>query len=158
MKAYHFLKSGFRPGWKPLIAVTTALALLAVVVAAVSTQSSGEVSAPAPVFPSLLRIGLSFAGVIALVYLLSMLLKRMDRRKQTRGNNFMNVLEVLPLGPKTKLVTVKLGQQVIVIGAGESSVNRITELGEAEYTAVCGQDENGPVVSFKDRLGKLARK
>ncbi len=158
MKTRQKWARSLRTGWKPLLGALGAVALLIVPVVTISTQDAGAEAAGSPVFPSLMRLGAALAAVVALVYLVSIFLKRTGNRKRSQKNNLMNVLEVLPLGTKTKLITVKLGQQVIVIGAGESSVTRITELNEAEYTSFYGREPEGPVVSFKEQLLKLARK
>lgn len=158
MKITSFFGGGSRIGRRTLVAAAGAAIMIVVPVVTVSTRPAADAAASAAVYPSVLRLGLAFAGVIALVYVLSALIKRMNRGRQKRRDSLMDVLEVLPLGPKTKLITVRLGRQVVVVGAGESGVNRITELGEDECAAFGGRDDGVPVVSFKERLSKLARK
>lgn len=135
----------------PLSAVTM------LVPAAALAAGPTEVLGGGSVLPSLLRLLGAFVLVIALVFTCSVVFRRLTSRRRGGGTRAMNVLDVLPLGAKSRLVTVKIGRRVYVIGAGESSVNRIADMEEDEYQLVFGDDEV-PVVPFKERLLKLARK
>lgn len=107
--------------------------------------------------PSLLRLALAFAGVIGLVYAVSFVLRRAGNRRRRSGSRLVNVVDVLPLGPKARLVTVKIGGRVVVVGAGESSVTRIAEIDSEEYRELVDGDD-APVIPFRDRLRRLAGK
>jgi flagellar biogenesis protein FliO len=69
----------------------------------------------------------------------------------------MKVLGVLPLGAKTRLVTVRIGHRVYVVGAGESQVTAITSMDDDEYRLLTEED-GADVVPFRERLKRLAGK
>ena len=125
-----------------------------------TTGATGPVAASSsagPVLPSLIRLIGGFVLVIVLVYACAIFFKKMSRRRSSGGTRAMNVLDVLPLGAKSRLVSVKIGCRVYVVGAGESQVNAITSMDEAEYNSLTDEDQ-AEVVPFRERLRQLARK
>jgi len=70
---------------------------------------------------------MALAVVIGLLYLCFYLLRRLAGRRRLPESGSMKVLDVLPLGPKTRLVTLQMGRRVLLIGAGEQSVNAVAE-------------------------------
>jgi len=104
-----------------------------------------------------MRLGLALGGVVALVYLVAFLLRRSRNGVKARSNHLMNVVEVLPLGPKSRLVAVRVGERILVVGAGESSVNPVAELGEDEAEPLL-ETGTHTVIPFRERLLRLAGK
>jgi flagellar biogenesis protein FliO len=70
----------------------------------------------------------------------------------------MKVLEVLPLGPKSKLVAVQLGEKILVVGSGEDRVSTVAELDPSQVGADGDLLEPSAGVPFKEHLLKLVRK
>jgi len=126
--------------------------------AAVSAQSPGTIAGDVSPLPSLVRLLAAFIAVVVLLFVMSALLKRFRNRKRAGTDRFTDVLEVLPLGAKSKLITVRLGRRIVVLGAGDSSVNRIAELDESEYNSSLDREDGAAVVSFRERFAALARK
>lgn len=137
-------------GW---IAMAAVLSAARVALAASSGLRPSETS----VIPSIMRLGLALGGVVALVYLVAFLLRRSRNGVKARSNHLMNVVEVLPLGPKSRLVAVRVGERILVVGAGESSVNPVAELGEDEAEPLL-ETGTHTVIPFRERLLRLAGK
>lgn len=110
-----------------------------------------------PVMPSALRLIIAFAVVILLLFGLRAVLRRMSSPNRSATNKLMNVVEVLPVGPKAKLVTVRVGERLVVVGAADSSVTHITDISWEEYESFTSESHSN-VVPFKERLLRLARK
>jgi flagellar biosynthetic protein FliO len=141
----------------PVLSVLSLMALSVPVVLAGPATAIATNGPQGPVLPSLIRLLGAFILVIVLVYTCSIFFKKMSRRNTAGGSRVMSVLDVLPLGAKARLVTVKIGHNVYVIGAGESQVNTIASMDEQEYRLLSEQDRVD-VVPFRERLKKLARK
>ncbi len=123
---------------------------------AVAADPSGATAGP-QIGPAIVRLGVALVGVIALVYLVAFVVRRSNSATPIRANRLMSVVEVLPLGPKSRLVAVRVGERVFIIGAGEGAVSAVTELGADEAAAALEAGAT-PVIPFRDRLLRLARK
>ena len=141
-----------------LVLAAAAICLMAVSAGAVEPDAETPViGSDESLAPSLLRLVLAMVAVIVLFYLAFVLIRRLSRRRGLGGAQTMHILEVLPLGPKAKLVAVKQGDKVLLVGAGDNSVNKIDELPLQSYEILSGQSGK-PVIPFKERLLALARK
>jgi flagellar biogenesis protein FliO len=140
-----------------LYSLPVAALLLPVAALAGAAEPVAVSGGAGPVLPSLIRLIGGFVLVIVLVYACAIFFKKMSRRRNTGGTRAMNVLDILPLGAKSRLISVKIGCRVYVVGAGESQVNAITSMDEDEYRSLTDEDQ-AEVVPFRERLKKLARK
>ena len=73
----------------------------------------------------------SLVGVLALILLVGWLMQRMQRVRRG-GSAALEVVDVLPVGPKEKLVLVRAGEKQLLLGMAPG---RITPLGELETAA-----------------------
>ncbi len=78
---------------------------------------------------SLINFVLSCFAVIALIFVLSWLLKKTNLVPGANISNF-KTLAVLPTGPKTKLLLVQVGEEQLLIGSTPSQVNLVYKLPE----------------------------
>jgi len=75
-----------------------------------------------------LSLVLSLGVVLAVIYVLAALVKRMNFKFQQQGS--MKVMGNLSLGPKERLVIVEVGQQQLLLGVTSHSIHLIKELPE----------------------------
>ena len=107
-------------------------------------QESGGIVSP------LLRLLLALGVVLLLAYASIHFFKRLSTRRVNGGSQLMKVLEVLPLGAKTRLVAVRVGQRVLLVGAGDDRVTTVAELTASEFDAAV-IDAAARAIPFKDR-------
>ncbi len=92
-------------------------------------------------------------GIIAgLIYLTAYGMRRyMGRSRGTAaGSTSMEVLETLPLGNRRFLLITRVGERVILLGAGDQGINMITELQDWRKGALESRER------FKDLVGRYA--
>jgi flagellar protein FliO/FliZ len=101
---------------------------------------------------SLTQLTLSLIAVVALIVGLSWALKRL-RFGAAKGSGTIAVLEELALGPRERIVLVRVGDSQVLLGVAPGSVVSLTPL--AAPLAVAGP-AGGP--AFADRLRELMKK
>ncbi len=90
------------------------------------STAAGPTAAPAT-GPALVSIGLSLAAVVALAVALGWVVKKAGvKRLLPRRGDHLEVLESLPLAFKRQVYLVRVGEQVVLVGAGE---HELTALG-----------------------------
>lgn len=112
-------------------------AITAILSLASGTAVSAEpVAAQAPSFAAeLLAILLPLAAVIAGLLVVLRLLRR--RYRLTGADAPLSILQILPLGPRERLVLVKARSgRVFTVGVGAQSVNFVTDLDPADLEAL----------------------
>ena len=68
----------------------------------------------------------------------------------------MNVLDVLPIGSKSKLVAVQIRDRVLIVGAGDADVRTLAEFDGEDFIAAAGEASDAS--AFRERLLRLVRK
>ncbi len=107
----------------------------------------------ASLVPSLARVGAAVVAVAVLGYFLVTLFRRVGRSGVDNQAKFMSVLEAVQLDAKTRLVAVRVGGRVVVVGANDNSVSPVTAVDAAEYQAYRDIPQAAsPVVPFAERL------
>ncbi len=102
---------------------------------------------------SAVRLLASLAVVVALVYVVAWALRRAGRHRVGASGRMMEVVDVLPLGPNSRLVVVRVGERTLVVGAGDHAVTPVTELDAGEIAALEAAET---VVPLRRRLARLA--
>ena len=78
---------------------------------------------------TLLRMGVALLVVVAVIAAIWYVLKRVRTAKypemDSRGSGLIDVLATTPLGPNRNLHLVRVGDEIVVIGATEHSVNAV---------------------------------
>jgi flagellar protein FliO/FliZ len=100
---------------------------------------------------SLVRGVAGFAIVIGVILVISKLLKSNQRRKQGitprrrgQGGGLVEVLSSTPLGPNRHLHLVRVGDEVILVGAGEGGITPLRtfdEHGAVALGAIASEEE-----------------
>jgi flagellar protein FliO/FliZ len=101
---------------------------------------------------SLLRGVIGFVVVIGAILVVAKLLKVNQRRSQGlaprgrgRGTGLVEVLSSTPLGPNRQLHLVRIGDEVILVGAGEGGITPLRTFDEDEAVAlgaISSEDED----------------
>ena len=123
-----------------LTAITAILSLASGT--AMSAEAVSEAPATSSVAGELLAILLPLAFIIAGLLVVLRLVRR--RYKLTGTDAPLSILQILPLGPRERLVLVKSRSgRVFTIGVGAQSVNFVTDL-DADDLVTTGKPEVEP--------------
>ncbi|MEN1928786.1 flagellar biosynthetic protein FliO [Luteimonas sp. MJ250] len=125
---------------RSLIAITTILSLASGTV--MSAEAVSEAPAPTSFAAELLAILLPLAFIIIGLLLVLRLVRR--RHGVTGPDAPLSILQIVPLGPRERLVLVKARSgRVFTVGVSAQSVNFVTEL-TADDVLVPGKSGTGP--------------
>ncbi|HTV97390.1 MAG TPA: flagellar biosynthetic protein FliO [Steroidobacteraceae bacterium] len=101
---------------------------------------------------SLAQLSLSLAGIIALIIAVSWALKRL-KLGAPRGRGDIAVIDQLSLGPRERIVLLRVGESQVLVGIGSGGLVGLTPL--AAPIAVKGGAEPAP---FADRLREFMKR
>ena len=103
---------------------------------------------------SLAQLTLSLMAIIALILVLSWVLKR-TRLTGTRGRGQFCVLDEIALSPRERVVLLRFGESQLLVGIGAGGMVGLTPLA----TPVVLQASVGaPAPAFADRLRELMKR
>jgi flagellar protein FliO/FliZ len=111
--------------------------------------SNGLAPVAAVPVAGLLQLSLSLAVVVGLIFAVSWLLKRFNLTAP-RASRAMAVLDELAVGPRDRLLLVRVGQTQVLLGVGANGVVSMTPL-----SAVIEVPSTAPVTSFAARLREM---
>ena len=125
-----------QPRWLQSV-VIVAVCVLLVVGIWLSSQTYGEKSSSEIVNSSawMINVLLSFVLVILLIIGSAIVARRWMLGGVQSKERRMQVLETLVLNPKRALHIVKVGDQMLLIGATDQSINLLSELDQADGSA-----------------------
>lgn len=103
-----------------------------------------------------LRAALALGAVVALMYAFFFWLRRTYFGRKKSGK-VLQVLDVAPIGSKTLVCALKVGERVLIIGAGEGRVSLLCEIGGDEVANLPTGTEEFPSL-LKVALGKFKGK
>lgn len=96
---------------------------------------------------TLVRMGLGLVVVLAIIVAVWYVLKRVKSSRypetDARGSAMIDVLATTPLGPNRNLHLVRVGDELMVIGATDHSVNAVARI-EADQTELFLSDLTAP--------------
>lgn len=78
-------------------------------------------------FDYILQVILSLVLVVAVIVLLSFLLKKMNLQART-GSGAVRILSVIPLGAKDRLLLVAVGDEQLLLGSSPGNVQKLHTL------------------------------
>lgn len=108
------------------------------------------------------RVLLALGGVIALIFLLRTVARRMlPGAAVHRSTTALKVVSRFTVGPKQHLLLVQVGKRLLVVGDGGAQLNplcEITEASEVEHVLSQVRDESISAANRFDSLFGLARK
>ena len=157
-------------GWTLALGVTllaTAVSALPAVAATATTKAVDPETLPIPegsAAPTtlsggsggtLLRLGLGLVVVVGLIALVWYVMKRIQRSRypalDERGPSLIDVVATTSLGPNRALHLVRVGDEIVLVGATDHSVNVVTRIG-AEDAAGLGDDTSRrPAIDDRER-------
>lgn len=158
-------------GWRATLGLAVlALALSALPAQAAKAKAVDPESLPIPEGSSsptalsggaggtLLRLGLGLVVVVGLIALVWYVMKRVQRARypalDERGPSLIDVVATTSLGPSRALHLVRVGEEIVLVGATDHSVNALARIG-AEDTA--GLVDLAPLSPAFGRSGSAAR-
>lgn len=77
----------------------------------------------------LLKISVALLFIVLLIIFLSWIIKRLNRAN-SGANSSMSILACTNLGMKEKMVLVKVGSRILLVGVAAGSVNTLCDFGE----------------------------
>jgi flagellar protein FliO/FliZ len=101
---------------------------------------------------SVAQLALSLAAIIALILAVSWALKRL-KLVTVRGRGEMAVIDQLSLGPRERIVLIRVGESQVLVGVGAGGVVGLTPL--ATPIAVKTPADAAP---FADRLREFMQR
>lgn len=103
---------------------------------------------------------MALVGVLALVFLMFWLMKKLNKRVMVSDGRHMKVLERVNLGPDKMLLLVSVCGKCMVLGVTPNHAEKICDLEQTEEELI-RRDENGNPSfgeSFKTVLGNMVGK
>lgn len=100
--------------------------------AAAASEGAGASSLVLP----LLRMVGALIVVLLLFYATLFIVRKLSSARNAASTRVFQLVEILPLSPKTRLLALKLGKRVLVLGASDQSVQRIAELDWEEFSSL----------------------
>ncbi|MCR4402736.1 MAG: flagellar biosynthetic protein FliO [Firmicutes bacterium] len=100
-----------------------------------------------------IRLAVSLALVIALIYLVGLALRSLQwRRAGRRGRPAMELCESLPLGPGRAVHLVRVGDRLLVLGATGTHVSMLAELAPGSLDEA--ERQEGPAGAADSESGR----
>jgi flagellar protein FliO/FliZ len=92
---------------------------------------------------TLLRLGLGLLVVVGLIVGVYLLLKRMQRGRMPgfsgAADDLVDVVSTTPLGPNRFLHLIRVGEELILVGATDHSVTPVARIGGEEAVGMLGE-------------------
>ncbi|MBN2008083.1 flagellar biosynthetic protein FliO [candidate division KSB1 bacterium] len=110
-----------------------------------------------------LRALLSLAGIIVLIFVTILVLKKLVFQQRTPPEfaNAVSVLGTVPISPKKNIQLIKMVDRILVIAVTESNVSLLTEIDDAhvlEMLKPSAQGNTNVGLPFKQYLSKMLGK
>jgi flagellar protein FliO/FliZ len=112
-------------------------------------MSASLASAPAVPAGGLLQLTLSLILVVALIFAITWLIKRFNLAAP-RASRAMAIVDELTLGPRERLLLVRVGESQVLLGLGSNGVVSLTPL-----TAAVVVPPSAPDAGFAARLREM---
>jgi len=101
---------------------------------------------------SLTQLSLSLVAIVALILAIGWVLKRF-KLAAPRGSADAGVLEEIKLGPRERIVLVRIGDAQVLVGIGAGGVVPLTPL-----AAAIALNTAAPAPAFAERLRELMKR
>src|SRR5882724_10980946 len=102
---------------------------------------------------SLTQLTLSLMAIVALILAISWALKRL-KLAGPRGSGEMAVLDQLSVGPRDRIVLIRVGESQLLVGVGASGLVPLTPLA----TPIALKGGATPTPAFAERLRDLMKR
>ena len=101
---------------------------------------------------SLTQLTLSLVAIVALILAIGWVLKRF-KLAAPRGGADSEILDQLNLGPRERVVLVRIGQAQVLVGVGANGIVALTPL-----AAPIALKAAGPTPAFAERLREMMKR
>lgn len=101
----------------------------------------------------LMRVLGGLLVVVAAIVLLSWLLRRLNGAKFANTNGF-KIISCMSLGAREKIMLVRVGQRVLLLGVTSASINTLHDFGEDLPTSFSLESKTSFAEFLKTALGK----
>ena len=101
---------------------------------------------------SLTQLTLSLIAIVALILAIGWVLKRF-KLAAPRGSTDAEILDQLNLGPRERIVLIRIGEAQVLVGVGASGIVPLTPL-----TAPIALKAAGPSPPFAERLRDMMKR
>jgi flagellar protein FliO/FliZ len=102
---------------------------------------------------SLSQLTLSLLAIVALILAISWALKRL-KMAGPRGSGGMAVLDELSVGPRDRIVLVRVGESQVLVGVSAAGLTPLTPLA----TPIVLKGGGSPAPAFAERLRELMKR
>jgi flagellar protein FliO/FliZ len=102
---------------------------------------------------SVAQLALSLAAIVALILAVSWVLKRL-KLGTVRGRGDIAIIDQLALGPRERIVLVRVGESQVLVGIGAGGLTQLSPL--ATPIAVKNPPDDG--AAFADRLREFMKR
>jgi flagellar protein FliO/FliZ len=103
---------------------------------------------------SLTQLTLSLIAIVALILAISWALKRLKLAGPRRGSGAMSVLDELSVGPRERIVLIRVGESQVLVGIGASGLVPLTPL----TVPIALKEGDPPAPAFAERLRDLMKR
>lgn len=103
---------------------------------------------------------MALIGVLAIIFLLFWLMKKLNKHVMVSDSRNMKILERINLGPDKMLLLVSICGKCMVLGVTSSHTEKICDLQQTEEELMSKEDATTPSFgeSFKTILGNMTTK
>lgn len=103
------------------------------------------------------RALLSLVGIVALVVLLGFATRRFRQRQRGAGQQQLEVISSIFIGPKKQLVLARAIDRLLVLGVTESAITKLADLPYDSYRQPASGSNEEPKTSFDRVLSRWER-
>ncbi len=106
---------------------------------------------------SVAQLTLSLVAIVALIFVLSWVLKRF-KLAGPRGRGEISVIDELAVGPRERIMLIRVGQSQVLVGVGAGGLVGLTPLAAPVVTGVSSVPDGAPAPVFADRLREFMKR
>ncbi len=132
--------------------VAISIFLLATSGSAAAKGVDGGINSPTNSLIMVFDVMIKLSVVVVLIFLSAIVYRRWQGKPAVSGQKQLTLLETLPLGPKRVLHVVKAGDQTLLIGATDQSIQLISTLKSSGQSELANNAPQAQAVSFASLL------
>jgi flagellar protein FliO/FliZ len=106
---------------------------------------------------SVAQLTLSLVAIVALIFALSWVLKRF-KIAGPRGRGEISVIDELAVGPRERIMLIRVGQSQVLVGVGATGLVGLTPLAAPIVPVVSSGASGAPAALFADRLREFMKR
>jgi flagellar protein FliO/FliZ len=106
---------------------------------------------------SVAQLTLSLVAIVALIFVLSWVLKRF-KLAGPRGRGEISVIDELAVGPRERIMLIRVGQSQVLVGVGATGLVGLTPLAAPLVTSVPSVSGSAAAPLFAERLREFMKR